>query len=234
MILVILVTVASYGLAWLIGIPVLMPFFNAAGAWWLMLRELRQGRTGRAIAVMLVWALTMAVVSTGMAASGWSRTEEGTNMFVRSSYRDEMIQWVRTGVGAESTPSVFIPRHLGYAALFAATSFATGGVFSMPMGAALMNQMGEYVGSMTAQSKSPLASAILGWHPWAVIRIIGFVIIGVVLSGVLLSRLLNFHFDLAAERHWLTTGVALLVIDIVLKWLLAPAWAGILKGLAGW
>lgn len=234
MILVILVTVASYGLAWLIGIPWLMPFLNAAGAWGVMVAELRRRRTGRAIAVMLVWAATMAVVATGMASSGWSRSEEGTNLFLRSSYRDEMIEWVRTGVGAESTPSVFIPRHLAYAGVFAATSLVTGGALSMPMGAALMNQMGEYVGAMTAQSKSPFASAVLGWHPWAVIRIIGFVMIGVVLSGVLLSRALNFPFSLAAERHWLLIGVTLLVIDIVLKWLLAPAWAGILKGLAGW
>jgi hypothetical protein len=234
MILVILVTIASYALAWLSAVPWLMPFLNAAGAWWVMAGELRRGRTGRAIAVMLVWAATMAVISTGMAASGSTRSEEGTNLFLRSSYRNEMIAWVRTGVGPESTPSVFIPRHLEYAGLFAATSFATGGVFSMPMGAALMNQMGEYVGSMAAQSKSPLASAVLGWHPWAVLRIIGFVMIGVVLSGVLLSRLMNFPFSLVAERRWLAIGAALLLVDIVLKWLLAPAWGEMLKGLAGW
>lgn len=234
MILVILVTIASYALAWLISIPWLMPILNAAGAWMVMAIELRRGRTARAITIMLIWAVTMAVISTGMAASGWSRSEDGRNLFLRSSYRNEMITWVRTGVGPESTPSIFIPRHLEYGGLFAAASFATGGVCSMPMGAALMNQMGEYVGSMAAQSKSPLASAVLGWHPWAVLRIIGFVMIGVVLSGVLLSRVMNFPFSLTAERRWLVIGAALLLVDIVLKWLLAPAWGQMLKELAGW
>ena len=48
---VILATVVSYILGWLIGLPWLLPFLNAAWPWWTMARELRAGRTGRAIAV---------------------------------------------------------------------------------------------------------------------------------------------------------------------------------------
>jgi hypothetical protein len=141
---------------------------------------------------------------------------------------------VKTGVGPESTPSVFIPRHLAYAAVFSAAAIATGGALAMPMGAALMNQMGEYVGAMAAQSASPALSVILGWHPWAVLRIAGFVMIGVVLSGVVLSRVMSFPFSLSAERRWLAIGARLLVVDLVLKWMLAPAWSRALKTIAGW
>jgi len=231
--LVVAATVLSYALGWAIGLPVLLPFLNAAVAWWRMAVELRRGQVGRAVAVMLVWALTMGVVSTVMAASGWSRRHD-RDLFLRSTYRDEMFQWVRTGVGAESTPSTFMPRHLGYAAVFSAASAATGGLLSMPMGAALMNQMGEYVGAMAAASAHPFASAVLGWHPWAVVRVIGFVILGVVLSGVVLSRVMRFSYSLRSERRWLQVGAALLVLDIALKSALAPAWATLLKGLAGW
>lgn len=234
MLLVILSTLVSYVLGWLIGVPWLVPFLNAAWPWWTMARELRAGRTRQAIVVMLVWAATMAVGSTAMAGFGWSRTRDGGDLFLRSSYRDEMIAWVRTGIGPESQPSVFVPRHVAYAAVFCTASVATGGALSMPMGAVLMNQMGEYVGSMAAQSASPVASVVLGWHPWALVRIAGFVMIGVVLSGVLLSRLMKFPFSLQAERGWLAIGGRLLVVDVVMKWLLAAEWGRALKGFAGW
>ena len=38
---------------------------------------------------------------------------------------------------------------------------------------------------------SVIATAVLGWHPWSVVRVIGFVMIGVVVttvSGLLLQR----------------------------------------------
>jgi hypothetical protein len=94
--------------------------------------------------------------------------------------------------------------------------------------------MGEYVGAMTARSAHPLTSAVLGWHPWAVVRVTGFVMIGVVLSGVLLSRLIGFPYSLARQRRWLLLAVGLIGLDIALKWILAPSWGAILKGLAGW
>lgn len=234
MTLVILATVLSYSLGWLIGLPWLLPFLNAAWPWWTMARELRAGRTRGAITVMLVWALTMAIVSTTMAGAGWSQTRNGGDLFLRSGYRDEMIAWVKTGVGPESTPSVFVPRHLAYAGVFCAAAITTGGALAMPMGAVLMNQMGEYVGTMAAQSASPLSSVILGWHPWAVLRIVGFVMIGVVLSGALLSRVMRFPFSLAAERRWLVTGAGLLAVDVALKWMLAPVWSRLLKAVARW
>ena len=234
MTVVILATVVSYGVGWVIGLPALVPFLNAAVAWWRMSVELRRGQVRRAVAVMLVWALAMGLMATLMAATGWSRRHGGGDLFLRAAYRDEMIQWVRTGSGPESTPSIFVPRHLGYAAVFTVTSLATGGALSMPMGAVLMNQMGEYVGGMAAASAHPFASAVLGWHPWAVVRVIGFVILGVALSGVVLSRIQKYPYSLAAERRWLAVGAALLGLDIALKWALAPAWATLLKGLAGW
>jgi hypothetical protein len=227
-------TLASYAIGWLIGVPLLVPFLNAAVPWWLMVKSLRVGQVRRAIAIMLVWALTMGVASTSMAALGWSGTRSGGDLFLRAEYRDQMIEWVRTGVGPESQPGVFIPRHLAYAGVFTVTALVTGGALAMPMGAVLMNQMGEYVGAMTRQSDHPATSVILGWHPWAIVRVIGFVIIGVVLSGVLLSRVMGFPYALVIHRRWLYLGAGLLALDIALKWVLAPAWATLLRGIAGW
>jgi hypothetical protein len=234
MVLAVAGTLASYAVGWLIGLPVLMPFLNAALPWWQMARSLRLGQVRRAVAIMLVWALTMGVAATAVAALGWSRTRSNGDLFLRSEYRDQMIDWVRTGIGPESQPGVFIPRHLAYAGVFAGTALATGGALAMPMGAVLMNQMGEYVGSMARQSAHPMTSILLGWHPWAIVRVIGFVMIGVVLSGVVLSRILTFPYSLTRHRRWLFAGAGLLALDIALKAVLAPAWGAILKGVAGW
>ena len=74
----------------------------------------------------------------------------------------------------------------------------------------------------------------LAWHPWAVIRVISFVVIGVVLSAPLLSRLATFRVDCTASRSLLLGAGAGLIVDIVLKALLAPTWQRLLLSAAGW
>ena len=175
---------------------------------------------------MLVWALTMGLTATCLS---YARPSQTGALFLRGdAYRTEMVEWVMTGRGAESTPSQFIPEQAGHAVLFAALALATGGVAAMPMGAVLMNYMGSYVGGLAAISRHPGLTAILAWHPWAVIRVISFVVIGVVLSAPLLSRLGKFRVDRAAARSLLLGAGAGLLADVVLKTLLAPAWQRLL------
>ena len=98
----------------------------------------------------------------------------------------------------------------------------------MPMGAALMNYMGHYVGALAVIGKRPLLTMVLAWHPWAVIRIVSFVTLGVLLSAPLLSKLFAFRIDWAAARPLAIAAVAGLVLDVVLKALLAPTWQRLL------
>jgi hypothetical protein len=139
-----------------------------------------------------------------------------------------------TGRGTESTPSQFIPQQAGHAAMFAGLALATGGTLAMPMGALLMNYMGHYVGALAAASRHPAMTLVLAWHPWAVIRVISFVVIGVVLATPLLSRIAKFQVDWIAARELLLWACAGLVADIVLKALLAPTWQRLLLRTVGW
>jgi len=75
---------------------------------------------------------------------------------------------------------------------------------------------------------------VLGWHPWAVIRAISFVVIGVVFSAPLLSRLGSFTVDRRFARMLLLGAGVGLVADIILKALLAPAWQRLLLRVVGW
>jgi hypothetical protein len=232
--LVVLFTLVSYALGWAIGIPVLVPILNTLASFPFMILALRRGDLRRAVARMLLWALTMGVVAT---LGSYARPDGTAALFLRGdAYRVEMFAWVMTGQGAESAPAQFIPMQARDAAIFSTLALATGGAAAMPMGAVLMNYMGHYVGTLAAASRRPLLTLLLGWHPWAVIRVISFVIIGVVLSVPVLSRLggsrrIDWRRD---GRPLLMTAGAGLLLDITLKALLAPMWQRLLLRVVGW
>jgi hypothetical protein len=97
-----------------------------------------------------------------------------------------------------------------------------------------MNYMAYYVGALAAASTHPWQAMFLGWVPWAVIRVASFVTLGVVLGGPLLGRVLGFPFRLAGQRRWLALAASGLVLDIVLKWMLAPVWREMIRNAVGW
>ena len=225
-------TVLSYAIGWAIGVPALLPLLNTLASFPFMVAALKRGQVPLAIARMLLWALTLAVCATLLSYLDPVRTDA---LFLRGAwYRAEMFTWVLTGHGAESTPSLFIPQQALHASAFAIAAAATGGVLAMPMGAVLMNQMGHYVGALAASSARPALTMALGWHPWAVIRVASFVAIGVVLSAPLLGRIGRFTVDWRAARAPLAWACAGLIVDVVMKTLLAPAWQRLLKEVVGW
>jgi hypothetical protein len=230
--LIVLATGASYAVGWAVNVPVLVPVLNTLASFPFMVAALRRGNLRGAVARMLVWALALAVCATLLA---YARPWQAGRMFLNgAAYREEMFRWVMTGRGAESTPSQFIPQQARDAGIFSVLTLVSGGVGSMPMGAALMNYMGTYVGSLAAGSIHPLPTMLLGWHPWAVIRVISFVVIGVVLSAPLLSRIFRFRADRDLSRRLLVYAGTGLVLDVVLKTLFAPAWQRLLLRLVGW
>jgi hypothetical protein len=225
-------TAASYVVAMLIGVPVLVPFLNVAAAFPFMIASLRRGRVGEAIWRMLVWAAALGVCATTISYLG---PPEAGRLFLRGeSYRREMFAFILTGAGREGDIRQFLPQHLGHAAVFCALALATGGLLAMPLGALLMNYMACYVGALGAASAHPWKAMALAWVPWAVIRIAGFVTLGVVLAGPVLGRLTGFDYRLSDHRRWLALAGAALLADVLLKWALAPSWREMIRSAAGW
>jgi hypothetical protein len=231
-VLIVLSTLLSYAAGAAIGIPALLPLLNTLASFPFMVLALRRGDLRLAVARMLIWAMTMGAVAT-LGSYRWP-AQTGALFLRGDAYRAEMFTWVATGQGAESSPAQFIPQQIGHAALFSGLALATGGVAAMPMGAVLMNYMGHYVGTLAGAGRHPALTMVLAWHPWAVIRVISFVVIGVVLSVPLLSRLGRFQVDLGSARTLLSFAGAGLIADIVLKTLLAPAWQRLLLRVVGW
>ena len=229
---VVAATLVSYAFGWALGVPLLVPILNTLAGFPFMVAALARGDLRLAIGRMLVWALTLAACATLLSYAQPWRTDA---LFLHgASYRTEMFGWVMTGRGAESDPSRFLPQHVLHAAVFAVLALVTAGVAALAMGAVLMNYMGHYVGALAAASAHPIATMILGWHPWAIVRIVSFVAIGVILSAPPLSRLGRFPIDWRDARRLLTVAGAGLLLDVALKWTLAPAWQRLLLRVVGW
>jgi hypothetical protein len=229
---IVVATAFSYFLAVLVGIPALVPILNVIPAFPFMVASLRRGQVAEAIGRMLVWAAALAVCATTISYLG---TAEAGRLFLRGeSYRREMFEFVLTGYGREGDIRQFLPQHLGHAAVFSVLALASGGLLALALGAFLMNYMAYYVGALGAASVHPWKALLLAWVPWAVIRIASFVTLGVILAGPLLGRILGFEYRLRAQQRWIALATAGLVIDVILKWSLAPWWREMIRAAAGW
>ena len=225
-------TAVSYAVAISLGIPVLVPVVNALPAFPFMIGSLRRGRTGEAIARMLVWAAALALCAT--AVSYWRTADAGRAFVHAEAYRDEMFTYLRTGAGTEGDIRRFLPQHALHATVFSSLALASGSLAAMPMGAALMNYMGFYAGALAASSARPVRAAALAWVPWALVRIASFVVLGVVLAGPVLGRLLRFPYALREQRRWIALALCGLVLDVTLKWSCASVWRDMIRVAAGW
>jgi hypothetical protein len=139
-----------------------------------------------------------------------------------------MFAYVATGHGEETEPVRFLPRHAIDLALFVVVSLATGGLLGLAMGSVLVGYMSYYVGSLAAGA-APMRAALLGWPPWAILRVVAFVLIGVVTARPLLGRLAGRDLRSPVERRLLLAAAVLLLLDVALKTALAAEWAALLR-----
>jgi hypothetical protein len=216
----------SVGLALLLRHPAVLPVVATAAVYPCFARLLLQGRRGAAIACALLWAASLSATIIAVTAHD---PERAAAVVLRgASYRDEMFAYVRTGVGRESTPRQFVPQHLLHAALFAVATLASAGLLGLMMGAVLVGYMSFYVGAL-ASGAAPFTGALLGWPPWAVLRVVAFVMLGAVLSRPLLERLARRAVPHPPDRPIVAAALFLLAADMVLKAALAGTWAAILR-----
>ena len=212
------------------GRAFLLPLLATAAIYpvyaWLILR----GRPGAAAFAAVLWAAALSATIIAVTARDPSRA--GGAVLNGPAYRDEMFAFIATGSGRESQPARFLPQHLLHLAAFTVLTAASGGLLGLLLGAGLVDYMSYYVGALAAGPEPGLAAAI-GWPPWAVLRVLAFILLGTVLARPVLARLAGRAPAAMRVRAWVTAATALLLVDAALKAFLAERWAALLRPCLG-
>ena len=224
--IILLVTVFLPLIGVLLRLRFSLPFLISLPPYFLMISLLYRGRRREAVYLMLFWAFLLGAVMSLLVYFLPEKT--AVSIINGPPYRDEMFYWVKTGIGKEGTPSLFIPEHLIHLGVFLLLSLVSASFLAIALGAVLVDYMAFYVGSLLLHSRSFALTFLLGWHFWSLIRIVAYVILGVVLAEPLLSRILKYPFRLRDVKWYLLIAGICLIADILLKALFAPSLRSVL------
>jgi len=222
-------TIAATALGFLSGSRLALPVLQIAISYPVLYTLLVQRMRPRALVVMLFWAMCVGIVM--VIASVHYPVQAANSIFHGTAYVQEMFHWIKTGEGAEGNPLQFVPQHLLHFVIFCLLSLLTGSVLSLLMGALLMNYMSFYVASVIRGSHDKLLACLMGWHPWAIIRVASFVVLGVILAEPMICKIKKLDYEYASVRRYYWLALHGLVADVILKALLAPWWGLTLRGL---
>ncbi|PWT92327.1 MAG: hypothetical protein C5B54_03700 [Acidobacteria bacterium] len=220
-------TAASVALGFFIGNKILLPILNIAVSYPVLFCLLKWEQRKRAIAAMLFWALCMAVITVWSSIHYPAKAE--ASIFHGREYAYEMMHWIKTGEGAEGDPVRFAPQHFLHFLAFVLLSMFTGSVLSLLMGAILMNYMSFYVGTLIQAAREPFLATVMGFQPYAIVRICSYVILGVVLGEPMICRWLKKDYEYNDMRPFFWAGLSGIILDILIKTFLAPWWGTTLR-----
>ena len=217
-----------------------LPFVLGAGGWltpviagglaFVYLAHHSHEARGRVVAHLLLWTIALSVTLIGLTARD---PDLATELIPHGeAYWAEMAPYVATGIGKESQPEAYVPEHILHLVTFVVLAAATAGLGALILGAYLTGYMSFYVGQLVVHAAYPLEAAGLGWPPWAMLRVVAFVMLGVSFARLLLERP-GLGPWWHRERRPLLAACALWLLDMLLKTLLAPEWARLLREIAG-
>ena len=226
-------TIIAMTIGFLLGVfisPIFMLILTAFPFYFIYIFLIKNRDYHRALKLSFLWALTIAIYGIILAIIFPDLTAKA--ILNSTSYKEEMFIWIKTGVGAESNPALFIPIHLKHFIIFLLTSLGSMSMIGIIFGSYLMNYMDYYVG-MLYLNVSPnitnyLIISILGWPIWAICRVIGYLFIGLAASIPLTTYLFRQVLPKKEFIRYLIIGIILLILDIILKTILAPIYQNIL------
>ncbi|HLV01902.1 MAG TPA: hypothetical protein VKZ59_11585 [Acidobacteriota bacterium] len=199
-----------------------LPVLQTAVFFPVYFRHLQHKEWKQAFGLSLVWAVSL---SATVSLLSWYAPERASEMIINGEqYQAEMFSWIATGEGAETDIGRFLPLQVTHLLLFTVLTLVSGGLLGLLMGSVLLNYMSFYVGTLLGHATNVIGVLALAWPPWAMLRVAGFILIAIVLSSLAYRRvgLQSLGFDL--EKHIGRKGLILLILDILLKWGLAPLW----------
>ena len=192
----------------------------------------KRGRVPAALISMTGWAVLTALIMIQLSRALPVYMAE--RVLLGPAYQTEMFTWIATGAGPEGDIRLFLPQHILHFILFSIVTVLSGGFLGLAMGSVLMNYMSFYVGTLLAESGDAAALALIAWPPWAAVRVLAYILTATGLSALAYDRVGLAEADFERVKRLFAAGAALLVLDVVLKWGLAPMWRAWLQGLVAW
>lgn len=138
---------------------------------------------------------------------------------VGMAYWEKSRLWIMTGDHPEYDPAYWLPVHVVLIVGMVAAAYPTFGLVAFYHGFRQVDLMNCYVGRLAAMSDQPWTALTLGWHPWSVLRGLGFAVILFEVTSLSLGRLTGARISSAAwrRRRWLA-GLFLLACDALIKY----------------
>ncbi|PYV44893.1 MAG: hypothetical protein DMG06_04595 [Acidobacteria bacterium] len=209
----------------------LVPLSQAAFIFPLFLHCIRSNRPKQNFKLMAFWSLCMTLSSIGLTLR--FSEQAGREYLLGIRYKTEMFRWIETGLGPEGDYRLFVPQHLLQFGIFSVAALVSGGFLALVLGAALLNYMSYYVGCLLLAASTKWPLFLLGWPPYAILRVLGYILLAIVCAHHFYYRLLHYSIDRLLIRRFLYYGLMLVTLDIITKSLFAEPWRHLLKALLG-
>ena len=137
-----------------------------------------------------------------------------------ADYWKRSLTWITTGESPEYSLAYWVPAHFQILAGSAAFAYTSHGFLTIWEGLYEVDLMNCYVGQLVAHSKNVWLAVAVGWHPWSVLRGIGYLLVTFEVSSYSLQRMTATTLSTRRRRlsRW-GLGLAFLVADGVVKFL---------------
>ena len=137
------------------------------------------------------------------------------------SFWTESLHWIETGTNPEYEVRHWLPQHLLLAVAVICLGYCSLGLTVLLRGFYEVDLMNYYVGRLIGESGDAATALIYGWHVWSLVRGAGCALVMYEIAAVSLAALTGEDRGAGRGRRLrLAAGVALLVLDGVLKFLL--------------
>lgn len=205
-------------------VPVLMvlPFYAQFKA------SVIDGDIRTTVRVALLWALATSVFTIAyMWVADANAVAADALIWNARTYREDMFHWIRTGIGQEGSPAIYMPQHAAHFLAFAILCLVSRGLFGLVLGAALLNYMNAYVVALLVRAESPWLVAPFAWPAYAMVRVVGFICVATALTAIALRKRTKATVRPVRVALWL--GFGLVVADLALKAVLAPLYRSLFQ-----
>lgn len=205
---------AGFRLGWRFGNRFLLPLVQAIFGWVAFAAAWRAHGPAWSAGVVLLWAAGTTVASVGEFAG---RPVETDRRVLRAApYRGEMLRWLRTGMGPESSPGATAGRHLAELLVYLAAAVASANFLGIALGAILLNYMNAYVAALLRAARRRAVVLALAWNVWSVVRVTAYVALGAA-ATVPLGPWVGLPRPADAGASLLVVGGVGVALDLVLK-----------------